>query len=145
MGKIDTTLFIKLRENDILIVQIYVGDIIFGATNVSLCEEFAKSMHSEFEMSMMGELNFFLGLQIKQPKEGTFINQAKYIRDLLKKFNLEEVKAKNTPMGSSIKLDIDENGKSVDQTKYRGTIGSLLYLTASRPDIMYSVCLCARF
>ena len=102
MCKIDTTLFIKLRENDILIVQIYVDDIIFGATNVSLCEEFAKSMHSEFEMSMMGELNFFLGLQIKQLKEGTFINQAKYIRDLLKKFNLEEVKAKNTPMGSSI-------------------------------------------
>ena len=145
MGKIDTTLFIKLRENDILIVQIYVDDIIFGATNVSLCEEFAKSMHSEFEMSMMGELNFFLGLQIKQLKEGTFINQAKYTRDLLKKFNLEEVKAKNTPMGSSIKLDMDEKGKSVDQTKYRGMIGSLLYLTASRPDIMYSVCLCARF
>ena len=145
MGKIDTTLFIKLRENDILIVQIYVDDIIFGATNVSLCEEFAKSMHSEFEMSMMGELNFFLGLQIKQLKEGTFINQAKYIRDLLKKFNLEEVKAKNTPMGSSIKLDMDEKGKSVDQTKYRGMIGSLLYLAASRPDIMYSVCLCARF
>ena len=65
-------------------------------------------MHSEFEMSMMGELNFFLGLQIKQLKERTFINQAKYIRDLLKKFNLEEVKAKNTPMGSSIKLDMDE-------------------------------------
>ena len=108
MGKIDTTLFIKLRENDILIVQIYVDDIIFGATNVSLCEEFAKSMHSEFEMTMMGELNFFLGLQNKQLKEGTFINQAKYIRDLLKKFNLEEVKAKNTPMSSSIKLDMDE-------------------------------------
>ena len=102
-------------------------------------------MHSEFEMSMMGELNFFLGLQIKQLKEGTFINQAKYIRDLLKKFNLEEVKAKNTPMGSFIKLDMDEKGKSIDQTKYRGMIGSLLYLTASRPDIMYSVCLCARF
>ena len=145
MGKIDTTLFIKLRENDILIVQIYVDDIIFGATNVSLCEEFAKSMHNEFEMSMMGELNFFLGLQIEQLKEGTFINQTKYIRDLLKKFNLEEEKAKNTPMGSSIKLVMDEKGKSVDQTKYRGMIGSLLYLTASRPNIMYSVCLCARF
>ena len=145
MGKIDTTLFIKLRENDILIVQIYVDDIIFGATNVSLCEEFAKSMHNEFEMSMMGELNFFLGLQIKQLKEGTFINQAKYIRDLLKKFSLEEVKAKNTPMGLSIKLDMDEKGKSVDQTKYRDMIGSLLYLTASRPNIMYSVCLCSRF
>ena len=114
MGKIDTILFIKTKENDMLIVQIYVDDIIFGATNVSLYEEFAKSMYSEFEMSMMGELNFFLDLQIKQLKEDTFINQAKYIRNLLKKFNLEEVKAKSTPMGSSIK---HEEGKSVDQTK----------------------------
>ena len=114
MGKIDTTLFIKPKENDLLIVEIYVDDIIFGATNVSLYEEFAKFMHSEFKMSMMGELNFFLGLQIKQLKEETFINQAKYIRDLLKKFNLEEVKAKRTPMGSSIKLDMDEKGELVD-------------------------------
>ena len=141
MRKIDTTLFIKSKNNNILIVQIYIDDIIFGATNVSICEEFAKSMHNEFEMNMMGELNFFLSLQIKQLKEGTFINQAKYIRDLLKKFNSEEVKAKSTPMGSSIKLDMDEKGKLVDQTKYRGMIGSLLYLTT---NIMYSVCLCAR-
>ncbi|KAL6334145.1 hypothetical protein AAG906_004576 [Vitis piasezkii] len=98
-------------------------------------------MHSEFEMSMMGELNFFLGLQIKQLKEGTFINQAKYIKDLLKRFNMEEAKVMKTPMSSSIKLDMDEKGKSIDSTMYRGMIGSLLYLTASRPDIMYSVCL----
>ncbi|RVW28774.1 Retrovirus-related Pol polyprotein from transposon RE1 [Vitis vinifera] len=102
-------------------------------------------MHSEFKMSMMGELNFFLGLQIKQLKKGTFINQAKYIRDLLKRFNMEEAKTMKTPMSSSIKLDMDEKGKSVNSTMYRGMIGSLLYLTASRPDIMYSVCLCARF
>ncbi|KAL6342257.1 hypothetical protein AAG906_006882 [Vitis piasezkii] len=102
-------------------------------------------MHSEFEMSMMGELNFFLGPQIKQLKEGTFINQAKYIKDLLKRFNMEEAKVMKTPMSSSIKLDMDEKGKSIDSTMYRGMIGSLLYLTASRPDIMYSVCLCARF
>ncbi|RVW35762.1 Retrovirus-related Pol polyprotein from transposon RE1 [Vitis vinifera] len=102
-------------------------------------------MHSEFEMSMMGELNYFLGLQIKQLKEGTFINQAKYIKDLLKRFNMEEAKVMKTPMSSSIKLDMDEKGKSIDSTMYRGMIGSLLYLTASRPDIMYSVCLCARF
>ena len=145
MGKIDTTLFIKPKDNNMLIVHIYVDDIIFGATNVSLCEEFSKSMHSEFEMSMMEELNFFLSLQVKQLKESTFINQAKYIRDLLKKFNLEEVKVKSTPVGSSIKLIMDEKGKPIDQTKYRGMIGSLLYLTASRLDIMYSVCLCARF
>ncbi|RVW84461.1 Retrovirus-related Pol polyprotein from transposon RE1 [Vitis vinifera] len=95
-------------------------------------------MHSEFEMSMMGELNFFLGLQNKQLKEGTFINQAKYIRDLLKRFNMEEAKTMKTPMSSSIKLDMDDKGKSVHSTMYRGMIGSLLYLTASRPDIMYS-------
>ncbi|RVW28606.1 Retrovirus-related Pol polyprotein from transposon RE1 [Vitis vinifera] len=102
-------------------------------------------MHSEFEMSMMGELNFFLGLQIKKLKEGTFINQAKYIRDLLKMFNMEEGKTMKTPMSSSIKLDKDEKGKSVNSTMYRDMIVSLLYLTASRPDIMYSICLCARF
>ncbi|RVW31498.1 Retrovirus-related Pol polyprotein from transposon RE1 [Vitis vinifera] len=100
---------------------------------------------SRFEMSMMGELNFFLGLQIKQLKEGTFINQAKYIRDPLKRFNMEEAKTMKTPMSSSIKLDMDEKGKPVNSTMYRGMIGSLLNLTASRPDIMYSVWLCARF
>ena len=97
IGKIDTTLFIKPKENDMIIVQIYVDDIIIGTTSVSLCEEFAKSMHIEFEMSMIGELNFFIGLQINQLNEGTFINQEKYVRDLLKKYNLEEVKTKNTP------------------------------------------------
>ena len=145
MSKIDTTLFIKPKDNDMLIVQIYVDDITFGATNISLCEEFANSMRSEFEMSMIGKLNFFLGLQIKQLKEGTFINQAKYVKYLFKKYNLEEVKTMSTPMGSSIKLDMDEKGKLVDQTKYKGMIGSLLYLMTSRPDIMYNVCLCARF
>ncbi|RVW39424.1 hypothetical protein CK203_099519 [Vitis vinifera] len=82
-------------------------------------------MHSEFEMSMMGELNFFLRLQIKQLKEGTFINQAKYIRDLLKRFNMEEAKTMKTPMSSSIKLDKDEKGKSVNSTMYRGMIGTM--------------------
>ncbi|KAL6348531.1 hypothetical protein AAG906_013151 [Vitis piasezkii] len=88
--------------------------------------EFSKCMHSEFEMSMMGELNFFLGLQIKQLKEITFINQAKYIRDLLKRFNMEEAKTMKTPMSSSIKIDKDEKGKSIDSTMYRGMIESHL-------------------
>ena len=126
IGKINITLFIKTKEKDMLLVQIYVEDIIFGATNVSLCEEFPTCMHSEFEMSMMGKLNFFLGLQIKQLKEGTFINQAKYGRDLLKSFNMEEAKIMKTPMSSSIKLDKDDKGKSIDSTMYRGMIGSLL-------------------
>ena len=106
-----------------LLVQIYVDDIIFGVIYVFFCEEFLKCMHSEFEMSMMGELNFFLGLQIKRLNEGTFINQAKYIRDLLKMFNMEESKTMKTPMSSFIKLDKDEKGKSIDSTMYKGMIG----------------------
>ena len=144
-GNVDNTLFLKKKNDDLLVVQIYVDDIIFGATNECLCQEFAKLMQSEFEMSMMGELNFFLGLQIKQTKEGISINQAKYTREILKKFGMETTKPIGTPMSSSCKLDKDECGKSVDQKLYRGMIGSLLYLTASRPDIMFSVCMCARF
>ncbi|KAL5559477.1 hypothetical protein UlMin_035688 [Ulmus minor] len=119
MGKVDKTLFIKTKDKDILLVQIYVDDIIFGATNKSLCEDFAKCMHDEFEMSMMGELTYFLGLQIKQSKEGIFLNQSKYIKDLLKRFGMENSKAASTPMSSTIKLDKDESGVSVDITKYR--------------------------
>ncbi|MBE2321147.1 hypothetical protein DVA67_034775, partial [Solirubrobacter sp. CPCC 204708] len=144
-GKIDTTLFIKIKNSDMLIVQIYVDDIIFGATNDTLCNEFATCMQDEFEMSMMGELTFFLGLQIKQTQSGIFINQAKYVKDMLKKFGMENAKQSPTPMSTSTKLDNDEHGKKVDQKLYRGMIGSLLYLTASRPDIMFSVCLCARY
>ncbi|KAH9762390.1 hypothetical protein KPL70_000794 [Citrus sinensis] len=145
MGKADTTLFVKHKNQDILIVQIYVDDIIFGSTNELLCKDFSSCMSQEFEMSMMGELKYFLGLQIKQNEEGIFINQAKYVKDLLKRFGYENGTAKSTPMSTTIKLDKDEKGKEVDIKTYRGMIGSLLYLTASRPDIMFSVCLCARF
>ncbi|GKC35898.1 retrovirus-related pol polyprotein from transposon TNT 1-94 [Tanacetum coccineum] len=102
-------------------------------------------MHDEFEMSMMGELNFFLGLQIKQMEDGIFFNQSKYIKEMLKKFGLEDSKRTKTPMSTKIKLTKDDEANSVDCTKYRGMIGSLLYLTTSRTDIMFSVCLCARF
>ncbi|KAH9697591.1 Integrase catalytic domain-containing protein [Citrus sinensis] len=145
MGKADTTLFVKHKNQDILIVQIYVDDIIFGSTNELLCKDFSSCMSQEFEMSMMGELKYFLGLQIKQNEEGIFINQAKYVKDLLKRFGYDNETAKSTPMSTTIKLDKDEKGKEVDIKTYRGMIGSLLYLTASRHDIMFSVCLCARF
>ncbi|GJT05305.1 retrovirus-related pol polyprotein from transposon TNT 1-94 [Tanacetum coccineum] len=102
-------------------------------------------MHDEFEMSMMGELNFFLGLQIKQMEDGIFFNQSKYIKEMLKKFGLEDSKPMKTPMSSDTKLTKDEECESVDSTKYQGMIGSLLYLTASRLDIMFSVYLCTRF
>ncbi|GJX98602.1 retrovirus-related pol polyprotein from transposon TNT 1-94 [Tanacetum coccineum] len=145
IGMVDNTLFTKKKSSNLIIVQIYVDDIIFGSTCQDMCDEFAKIMHDEFEMSMMGKLNFFLGLQIKQMEDGIFFNQSKYIKEMLKKFGLEDSKPMKTPMSSDTKLTKDEECESVDSTKYRGMIGSLLYLTASRPDIMFSVCLCARF
>ncbi|KAJ9548122.1 hypothetical protein OSB04_020665 [Centaurea solstitialis] len=120
-------------------------DIIFGSTCPNFCETFSKLMMTRYEMSMMGELNFFLGLQVKQLSAGIFINQAKYIKDILKKYNLENAKIMKTPMSPSCALDSNPDGKAVDVTTYRGMIGSLMYLTASRPDIMFSTCLCARY
>ena len=113
-GKVDIILFIKVKDRDILVVQIYVDDIIFGATNESLCQEFFKIMQVEFETSMMGELTFFFWLQVKQTKDSTFINQAKYIKDLLKRFGMESSKLYSTPMSTSTKLDKNEGGKCVD-------------------------------
>ncbi|XP_014523568.1 uncharacterized protein LOC106779871 [Vigna radiata var. radiata] len=144
-GKVDSTLFIKSSNKDKLYVQIYVDDIIFGSTNFMLYKEFAKIIPDEFEISMMGELTYFLGLQVKQTKDGIFIHQSKYCSDLLKKFKMLDCKEAATPMATNCYLDLDEAGKCVDQKMYRGMIGSLLYLIASRPDIMHSVCLCARF
>ncbi|GJU78218.1 retrovirus-related pol polyprotein from transposon TNT 1-94 [Tanacetum coccineum] len=145
IGMVDNTFFTKKKDPNLIIVQIYVDDIIFGSTCQEMCDDFAKIMHDEFEMSMMGELNFFLGLQIKQLEDGIFFNQSKYIKEMLKKFGLEDSKPMKTPISTETKLTKDVEGESVDNTKYRGMIGSLLYLTASRPDIMFSVCLCARF
>ncbi|GJV62446.1 retrovirus-related pol polyprotein from transposon TNT 1-94 [Tanacetum coccineum] len=145
IGMVDNTLFTKKKDPNLIIVQIYVDNIIFGSTCQEMCDDFAKIMHDEFEMSMMGELNFFLGLQIKQLEDGIFFNQSKYIKEMLKKFGLEDSKPMKTPISTETKLTKDVEGESVDNTKYRGMIGSLLYLTSSRPDIMFSVCLCARF
>ncbi|KAK2985410.1 hypothetical protein RJ640_002990 [Escallonia rubra] len=102
-------------------------------------------MRREFEMSMMGEITFFLGLQIKQSKEGIFISQSKYTQELLKRFGMDNAKPRDTPIFPSVNLVKDENGKDVDNKLFRGMIGSLLYLSASRPDLMFSVCICARF
>jgi hypothetical protein len=145
MGKVDQTLFLLRQGRDILIVQVYVDDIVFGVSSNSLVARFAEDMSREFEMSMMGELQFFLGLQIKQSKEGTFVHQAKYTKDIVRKFKMEDSKAMAMPMSTTTTLDADEEGEHVDQKEYRSMIGSLLYLTATRPDIQFSVCLCARF
>ena len=102
-------------------------------------------MKEEFEMNMIGELNYFLGLQIKQRSDGIFINQVKYTRELIIRFELDDAKLSMTAMAITIKLDKDEQGKNVDIKLYGSIIGSLLYLMASRSDIIFSVCLCARF
>ncbi|KAJ9566983.1 hypothetical protein OSB04_002949 [Centaurea solstitialis] len=144
-GKIDSTLFLKKYPKHILLVQIYVDDIIFGSTNPKLCEKFELLMKTEYKMYMMGELTYFLGLQIKQSEKGIFINQGKYALDMQKKFDLTSCTPMKTRMAPPLSLDKDSKGKPFDVTLYRGMIGSMLYLTASRPDIMYSTCLCARY
>jgi hypothetical protein len=143
MGKVDQTLFLLRRGRDILIVQVYVDDIVFGGSSNSLVARFVEDMSREFEMSMMCELLFFLWLRIKQSKDGTFVHQAKYTKDIVRKFKMEDSKAMTTPMSMTTALDANEEGEHVDQKEYRSMIGSLLYLTATRPDIQFSVCLCA--
>ncbi|XP_066344265.1 uncharacterized protein [Miscanthus floridulus] len=138
MGSVDKTPFLLRQGNDTLIVQIYVDDIIFGGSSHALVKKFADVMSKEFEMSMMGELNFFLGLQIKQTSEGTFVHQGKYMKDVLKKFAMDDAKPISTPMPTSAALDADEDGEPVDQKEYRSMIGSLLYLTATRLDIHFA-------
>jgi hypothetical protein len=145
IGKVNTTLFTKKLNGEIFICQVYVDDIIFGSINEDYCKEFGELMSKEFKMSMIEELTFFLGFQVKQMREGIFSSQEKYTEDLLKRFKMDECKPIKIPMSSNGHLYLDEGDKLVDQTLYHSMIGSLLYLTASRPDIMFSVCMCARF
>nr|GEU60260.1 retrovirus-related Pol polyprotein from transposon TNT 1-94 [Tanacetum cinerariifolium] len=144
-GKIYQTLFIKRQNGDILLVQVYVDDIIFGSTKKELCNEFERLMKDRFHMSFIGELTFFLGLQVKKKKDGIFISQNKYVTEDLRKFNLSDAKTTNTLVDTKKPLVKDADGDDVDVHLYRFMIGSLMYLTASRPNIMYAVCVCARF
>jgi len=140
MGKVDTTLFTKKIGNDLFIVQIYVDDIIFGSTDEDYCKEFGDMMAKEFEMSMIGELRYFLGLQVKQLKKGTFVSQGKYIKDMLKKSGMQEAKAISTPMGTNESLDSDLSGNMVNKKEYQSLVGNLLYVTTSRPDVIKAGC-----
>ncbi|GJZ90513.1 putative ribonuclease H-like domain-containing protein [Tanacetum coccineum] len=144
-GQIDKTLFIKRIKSDILLVQVYVDDIIFGSTKKELCTDFEKLMHKKFQMSSMGELTFFLGLQVTQKANGIFISQDKYVDEILKKFGFSTVKTASTPIKTSKPLLKDAEAEDVDVHLYRSMIGSLIYLTTSRPDIMFAVCACAKF
>ncbi|XP_065617297.1 uncharacterized mitochondrial protein AtMg00810-like [Quercus suber] len=128
-----------------MVAQVYVDDIIFGSTKDELAHGFSKLMQVEFEMSMIGKLTHFLGLQIRQQDSSIFLSQSKYAKNLVKKFGLESTSSVRTPMRPNVKLTVDVLGKSVDPSLYRSMIGSLLYLTTSRPDISYSVGVCARY
>nr|GEY13662.1 retrovirus-related Pol polyprotein from transposon TNT 1-94 [Tanacetum cinerariifolium] len=144
-GSLDTTLFIKKKGKYILLIQIYVDDIIFGSTNPKYSTKFLDLMVKRFEMSMMGEMKFFLGLQVNQFSNGIFINQSKYILDILKIFGMENCDIVPTPMVEQAKLKLDLVGKPVDHTDYQSMIGSLMYVTSSRPDIMFVTCMCVRY
>lgn len=136
-GEVDTSLFCKTFKNDILIVQIYVDHIIFGYANASLCKEFAKSMQAEFKMSLMGELRFFLGIQINGCPEGTYIHQSKYTKELMKKFDMSKCNITMALMHPTCTIEKDGVSAKVDQRVYKGIISSLLYLTAYRPKILF--------
>jgi hypothetical protein len=144
-GTIDNNLYIKIEGNDFLIVLVYVDEIIFICNKDSLVQRFSSAMESEFEMSMICELSFFLGLQITQRYEGMFIFQEKYLREMLKRFQMEDSKPVGTPMVTVCKLRKDDDSPDVDQSSYRSMIGNLLYITTSHLDIMYVVGMVARY
>ncbi|KAK2378545.1 putative mitochondrial protein [Trifolium repens] len=144
-GGSDKTLFVKESEGNLMIAQIYVDDIVFGGMSNQMVQHFISQMQSEFEMSLVGELTYFLGLQVKQMEDTIFISQSKYAKNIVKKFGLDSASHKKTPAPTHLKLTKDESGISVDQSQYRSMIGSLLYLTASRPDITFAVGVCARY
>jgi hypothetical protein len=122
-----------------------MDDIIFGGSSHTLVSKFQEMMENEFQMSMMGELTFLFGIQVKQMKYGTFVHQAKYTKDLMKKFNMAELKPVSTLMSIATSLGPDKDGEVIDQREYKSMIGSLLYLTVTQPDIQFIVCLCACF
>ncbi|GKD71593.1 retrovirus-related pol polyprotein from transposon TNT 1-94 [Tanacetum coccineum] len=144
------TAFLHVKEGSIWVKastkgMVYVDDIIFGSTHPRYNQLFSDLMKSRFKMSMMGEMTFFLGLQVNQSPCGIFINQSNYVLEILKKYGMESCDPVGTPIEIKDKLDLDQNGSPVDATKYRSMIGALMYLTSGRPDIVHATCLCARY
>jgi hypothetical protein len=138
-GSAGNNLYIKVSQGNILLIEVYVDDIMFGSDDDRLSQKFAKDRQNEFEMSLLREISFFLGLQIRQSNQGIFISQTKYIREMLKRFRMEDCKPVITPMQTNCKLSKYDDSKSTDQRQYRSMIGSLLYVTTSRPDVMQAV------
>nr|GEV70883.1 retrovirus-related Pol polyprotein from transposon TNT 1-94 [Tanacetum cinerariifolium] len=145
MRRIDNTLFIYKSKGDVLRVQVYVDDIIFSSISYKICKQFEKLVTKKFEMSMMGELTYFLGLQIKKNYKGILISQEQYTRILLKKYEISNSSSVKSPMVPPNNLGPNLARKPINETSYKGTIGSLMYLTTTRPDIQFSTVLCARY
>jgi len=133
---VDSNLYIKSENNHQVIIMVYVYDIIFGGGKYEMCEDFTNQMQTKFEMLVIGELLYFLGLQVNQLKNGIFISQIKYVKEMLKKFTMEDCKPVSIPMMIGCKLSKDDKFPSVDQTMYISMIGSLFYLKATRTDIL---------
>jgi hypothetical protein len=144
-GSVENNLYIKVSQDSILLIEVYVDDIIFGSDDDRLRQTFAKDMQSEFEISLLRELSFFMGLNIRQRNQGIFISQTKYIRENLKRLRMEDCKPIITPMKTSCKLRTYDDSKSTNKRKYRSMIGSVLYVIASRPYIMKVVGKVERF
>nr|GFC12466.1 retrovirus-related Pol polyprotein from transposon TNT 1-94 [Tanacetum cinerariifolium] len=144
-GAVDPTLFTRKTGKHILLVQIYVDDIIFASTNPTDRDIFSNEMSLKFQISMMGKMSFFLGLQVSQSPGGIFIIKSKFALEILKKFGMDSCDSVETPMVDQLKLDEDPSGIPVDQTRFRSMVGSLMYLTASRPDLVFAICMCARY
>nr|GEW53129.1 retrovirus-related Pol polyprotein from transposon TNT 1-94 [Tanacetum cinerariifolium] len=144
-GAVDPTLFTRKIGKHILLVQIYVDDIIFASTDPNARDMFSNEMSSKFRMSLMGQMSFLLGLQVSQSPEGIFINQSKFALEILKKFGMDSCDSIDTPMVDQLKLDEDLLGIPVNQTRFRNMVSSMMYLTASRPDLVFAVCICARY
>nr|GEX56547.1 uncharacterized mitochondrial protein AtMg00810-like [Tanacetum cinerariifolium] len=141
---VDPTMFTRRHGDDILLVQIYVDDIIFGSTNLVFSNRFAKLIKDIIKMSMVGNMKFFLGLQIHQSPRRIFINQSQFTMEFLRKHGMKKCDIVTTPMATA-EIDADLQGTQSDQTKYHSMIGGLMYLTASRPDIRFATFVCARY
>jgi hypothetical protein len=140
------TLFIKTdREGNILIVSLYVDDLIFTGNNELMFAEFKTSMLREFDMTDLGRMRFFLGIEVLQRPEGIYICQRKYASEVLKRFKMENSNSVHNPIAPGCKLYNDENGACVDETLFKQMVGCLMYLTATRPDLMFAVCLISRY
>jgi hypothetical protein len=137
-GTTDNNLYIKIEEQNMIVVVVYVDDIIFGSNLTILSKRFATEMQKEFEMSMLGELTFFLGLQVTQTDKGIFISQTKYIKEMLKKFQMEDCKPMSTPMVTGCKLSLDDDSPKVDQTMYRSMVG-ICYMQQQQDLISYKL------